>query len=222
MFNNIFLCFFNRAVYEILWKNIVQPGRPQTTIRRMRVTCWTPKAINTHLYYVILTAFPLQQWLHECASALRYTYVAWFFKPQCPYKGHTVPVAFYAQMSSCFFGLSAPYRETGRDSIQLHQMYYTIAYCQPNCDSLIHRFTHSLTPTTRLLHFLFHWSLLLLKTSEMLPLSIWVLPSGCIIFFIICWELSSFFRTSRHLPMFCKLVSVWNTVYHSIRYLTEV
>jgi hypothetical protein len=35
-----------------------------------------PKAINTHSEYVILTAFPLQQWLHKRASMLRYTYIA--------------------------------------------------------------------------------------------------------------------------------------------------
>ena len=30
----------------------------------------------THSEYVILIAFPLQQWLHERASVLRYTYIA--------------------------------------------------------------------------------------------------------------------------------------------------
>jgi hypothetical protein len=30
---------------------------------------------HTHSEYVILIAFPLQQWLHECASLLRYTYI---------------------------------------------------------------------------------------------------------------------------------------------------
>jgi len=30
----------------------------------------------THLEYVILAASPLQQWLHELSSILRYTYIA--------------------------------------------------------------------------------------------------------------------------------------------------
>jgi len=47
MFNNFFF-FFYHAFYEILWKNIVDPGRPQTTIWRMRIACWTPKATNTN------------------------------------------------------------------------------------------------------------------------------------------------------------------------------
>jgi hypothetical protein len=46
------------------------------TIRRMRIAGWIPQATNTHLEYVILIAFPLQEWLHERASILRYTYIA--------------------------------------------------------------------------------------------------------------------------------------------------
>ena len=42
-------------------------------ICRVRIACWIPKATNTHSEYVIFIAFPLQQWLHECASMLRYT-----------------------------------------------------------------------------------------------------------------------------------------------------
>jgi hypothetical protein len=49
----------NRAVYEIMWKNTVERGRPQMTIWRMRITCWIPKATDTHSEYVLLIAFPL-------------------------------------------------------------------------------------------------------------------------------------------------------------------
>ena len=38
--------------------------------------CWIPKAKNIHSEYVILTAFPSQQWLGERVSVLRYTYIA--------------------------------------------------------------------------------------------------------------------------------------------------
>jgi hypothetical protein len=31
--------FENRTVYEILWKNIVEPNRPQTTIQGKRIAC---------------------------------------------------------------------------------------------------------------------------------------------------------------------------------------
>jgi hypothetical protein len=40
--------------------------------------CWIPKATNTISKYVIIIDFPLQQWLHECASVLRNTYLASF------------------------------------------------------------------------------------------------------------------------------------------------
>jgi hypothetical protein len=43
-----FFFFGNRAVYEKMWKNIVEQGRPQVTIWRMRCACWIPKATNTY------------------------------------------------------------------------------------------------------------------------------------------------------------------------------
>jgi hypothetical protein len=46
---------------------------------RMRFACWITKATDTHSEYVILIAFPPQQWLRERASMLRYTYVAFLF-----------------------------------------------------------------------------------------------------------------------------------------------
>jgi hypothetical protein len=59
-----------RAVYEIMWTNIVDLGRPQKTIWRMRISCWVPEATNTGSEYAIVIAFPLQQWLHERATVL--------------------------------------------------------------------------------------------------------------------------------------------------------
>ena len=38
----------------------------------MRFARWIIKATNTHLEYVILTAFPQQTRLHESSSMLRY------------------------------------------------------------------------------------------------------------------------------------------------------
>jgi hypothetical protein len=66
----------NRAFYEIKWKNIMEQRRPQVAIWGMRIAYWVPKATNTHTGCVILIAFPQQQWLHERASMLRYTYIA--------------------------------------------------------------------------------------------------------------------------------------------------
>jgi hypothetical protein len=63
-----------------MWKNVVKPDRSQMTIWRMRIACWIPKAKNTLLEYVILIASPLQQWLHERATLLRYAYIACLVK----------------------------------------------------------------------------------------------------------------------------------------------
>jgi len=54
VFNNVF--FKNRAVCEIMWKNIIEPDGPQIAIWRMRIACWLPKGTNTHSEYVILIA----------------------------------------------------------------------------------------------------------------------------------------------------------------------
>jgi len=67
MFNN----FFNCAIYEIMRNNITEPDR-----RQMQTACWIPKARNTHSEYVILIAFPLQQWLRKRASMLRHQQTA--------------------------------------------------------------------------------------------------------------------------------------------------
>jgi len=68
--------FRNFAFYEIMWKIFAEPARPQTTIWRLRVAYWIPEATDAHSEYVILIAFPLQQWFHERAWMLCYTYIA--------------------------------------------------------------------------------------------------------------------------------------------------
>jgi len=49
----------------------------------IRIAYWIPKATNTHLGCVILTAVPLQQWLDERTSLLHYTYIACFVQFLC-------------------------------------------------------------------------------------------------------------------------------------------
>jgi len=36
----------HHAYYEIMWKNIVERGRPKITIWCMRIACWIPKATH--------------------------------------------------------------------------------------------------------------------------------------------------------------------------------
>jgi len=50
----------NHAVYETVWKNVVE-GTDGNVTRRMRFACWTTTATNTHSEYVILIACLLQR-----------------------------------------------------------------------------------------------------------------------------------------------------------------
>ena len=89
---NKFLYLKNRAVYEIMWKNVVRvrQATDDNKIRRMRIACWITKVTDKHSECVILIALPRQQWLREYASKLRYTYIACHvrklkkqFRPKC-------------------------------------------------------------------------------------------------------------------------------------------
>jgi len=57
-------------------KNVVEPERPQTTTERKRVGYLRLHTTHTHTEYIMLTAFPLQQWLYGCACMLRFTSIA--------------------------------------------------------------------------------------------------------------------------------------------------
>ena len=39
----------------MMWKDIVEPDRPQMTIWRTRIACWVPKVTNTHSSHVLST-----------------------------------------------------------------------------------------------------------------------------------------------------------------------
>jgi len=82
MFDNFFFYFEIVPFVRQCGKNTVQPDRPMMTVRHMRIAWWIPKATNTHTHtlslsqnkYVMLIAIPMQQWLHERTSTLRYIY----------------------------------------------------------------------------------------------------------------------------------------------------
>jgi hypothetical protein len=58
-------------------KNTVEQGRPQMTVWNIHIACWISEATDRHSEYVKLIAYPLQQWLQERTSALRYTYIVY-------------------------------------------------------------------------------------------------------------------------------------------------
>jgi hypothetical protein len=43
----------SRAVYEIIWENVVELGRPQMKIRRMCIAFWMTRATDTHSEYSV-------------------------------------------------------------------------------------------------------------------------------------------------------------------------
>jgi hypothetical protein len=74
MFNIFFFFFFGVFVFFLLF--ILVRDRPQTTIWCKCIACWIPNATITHLHYVILIDFQLQQRLDKRALMLRYAYIA--------------------------------------------------------------------------------------------------------------------------------------------------
>ena len=66
--------FFNLAIYEIMCKYILEPGRPQMTIWRMPIACWTPKATNTPILCSIY-CFSTATMVYDHTSILRYVYI---------------------------------------------------------------------------------------------------------------------------------------------------
>jgi len=78
MFRNFFK---NSAIYEIICKNMVEPDRPQIIVRHMWIACWISN--STDMHSIILTAFPLQQWLHKHAWMFQCMYIACFWQYYC-------------------------------------------------------------------------------------------------------------------------------------------
>jgi len=73
VFNNVFF-FENYAVYEIMWENVVERGKPQDNMAHSHCMLdnsgYKPTLGMCNTY-----CFPLQQWLQERTSMLRYTYI---------------------------------------------------------------------------------------------------------------------------------------------------
>ena len=68
------LCF--RKSCRVMYKNTVERVTTEVTIWRMRIAGSLRLQTHTHTQYVVLTVFPLQQWLHEHAPMLRCTSIA--------------------------------------------------------------------------------------------------------------------------------------------------
>ena len=69
--------FRKSLVKDKMWKNILEPDRPQIKICHMRIACWIPKATDTFKIYSSYCCSAATTF-YECVSTLRYTYTACF------------------------------------------------------------------------------------------------------------------------------------------------
>jgi hypothetical protein len=70
------ITFFPHKSFR-LWNNVdkhckTRQATDDNIIRRMRFACWITKVTDTYSEYVIIIAFPHQQWLHADAPMLRW------------------------------------------------------------------------------------------------------------------------------------------------------
>jgi hypothetical protein len=87
MFSNIFFFFENRAVCEIMSKNMIRAATKNVITWRIRVACWISKATRTRMYTPTrphttqicdIYCFSTATKIRERASMLRYTYTVLF------------------------------------------------------------------------------------------------------------------------------------------------
>ena len=123
-----------------MWKYIVEPDRPQMTIWRMRSASCINKATNTHSEYVILIAFPLQQWLYEVTSCV-YPYIACHVIKQTPFCYYTVHLARIGYMAVDeyvnAFCRTQTLRINALDIMWIHRSLLLIPRSNPNSSSSI-------------------------------------------------------------------------------------
>ena len=60
----------NRAVYEIMWENMVEPERAHMKIWLVRIACCMSKATSKLYGYIILIVYPVHEWLCEHVAKL--------------------------------------------------------------------------------------------------------------------------------------------------------
>jgi hypothetical protein len=93
-----------------LWDNVERCCRVMRSmiVWRVHIACWIPKATSTPSEYVLLIAFPLQQWLHECTSTLCYAYIACLFLLFCSKLSFScLNISICSSLPSCNFSFAA-------------------------------------------------------------------------------------------------------------------
>jgi hypothetical protein len=145
---------------------MVEPDRSQVTIWRKCIACWITKATNTYSEYVILIAFPLQQWLNERAWILRSTCIAY-------------PVILSPLLSSRTFNIGhISFSHSFYIFFLFHYFFYSFFWEFPSSNSSSSSFTTSFTPfSVYFLLLLLPLLLLLLLMFYSIMISVQNLPS---------------------------------------------
>jgi hypothetical protein len=131
-----YLIFENRAVYEILWKNIVERGRPQMTWH-MRIPCWITKAINTNIHseYVVLIMYKVSSGL-RISKAPKFVCIGTGYPPP-PRVTYVLPASFMRLVCFSIFSTSfcsAFYCVVNkRQSTHLFHFYLQVWYRSNTC-----------------------------------------------------------------------------------------
>ena len=68
---------------------MVELGRPQMTLWRMRIACCIPKATNTHSDYVVLIAFVLLLLHVEPVTVKKYNFAFYYFMRNVKFRSQT-------------------------------------------------------------------------------------------------------------------------------------
>jgi hypothetical protein len=90
----------HRWQYNTAQYNTAGQATDGNITQRKCTSCCVTKATDAHSECVIPTAFPLQQWLRERASMLRYTYTACPIMPVKPFIKPSPPGVKFVRRSS--------------------------------------------------------------------------------------------------------------------------
>jgi hypothetical protein len=118
----VLIVTIDRAVYEIMWKNVVEPNRPRITIRRMRFACWVPKATNSHSGYVIMyNTYRISPATMVARTSLNVTlYVYWL--------SNKITVKHVSQIHLYFKMKITRYTYMYRFVLKDHQVFFSLLY----------------------------------------------------------------------------------------------
>ena len=101
--------FEDRALYVIMWRNIVELGRTQMTIWRMRIAYWITKATDANSQYVILICFSTATMVTRTCLSVTFTRTFLVLSEIFFFIVFLVLCRLMAKAQLCSFTISAPF-----------------------------------------------------------------------------------------------------------------